>query len=103
MMGGGSATSGNAAAAVARLAVMERLVRAGRSIADSLDPFDASNTIVQVPRGGETCHLHPGDGSWKPLSVLVFIYLNTLYIKENFCAGSVRHFGRGPGGDFPFE
>jgi hypothetical protein len=102
MVGGGSATSGNAAAAVARLAVMERLVRAGRSIADSLDPFDASNTIVQVPRGGETCHLHPGDGSWKPLSVLVFIYLNTLYIKRKFLCRKRAAFWARTGRRFSF-
>jgi hypothetical protein len=38
----------NSAAAVSRLAVMERLVHASNTIADSLEPFDASNTIVQV-------------------------------------------------------
>ena len=30
-----------------RLATMERLIEASRSIADSLDPYDATNTIVK--------------------------------------------------------
>lgn len=47
-MGGSGGTASNSAAAVSRLAVMERLVRASNTIADSLEPFDASNTIVQV-------------------------------------------------------
>ena len=47
-MGGSGGTVSNSAAAVSRLAVMERLVRASNTIADSLEPFDASNAIVQV-------------------------------------------------------
>ena len=51
VVGGGGSSAGQAAAAVARLAVMERLVKAGRGIAESLNPYDASNTIVQEACG----------------------------------------------------
>jgi len=45
--GGGGASSGQHAATSSRLATMERLVKAAKSIADNLDPYDATNTIVQ--------------------------------------------------------
>jgi hypothetical protein len=38
---------GQNAATAARLNVMERIVAASRSIANSLDPYDATNTIVK--------------------------------------------------------
>ncbi len=38
---------GVGAATAARLAVMERLVRASRAMADSLDPFEAAATLVK--------------------------------------------------------
>lgn len=51
VVGGGGTSTGQAAAAVARLAVMERLVRASRGIAETLNPWDASNAVVQEACG----------------------------------------------------
>jgi len=51
VVGGGGTSAGQAAAAVARLAVMERLVRSSRAISESLNPYEATSTIVQEACG----------------------------------------------------
>mmetsp|Transcript_28962 Transcript_28962/g.34161 ORF Transcript_28962/g.34161 Transcript_28962/m.34161 type:complete len:475 (+) Transcript_28962:83-1507(+) len=46
-----AAASGQNNATAARLSIMERIVIASRSIADSLDPYDATNTIIKEACG----------------------------------------------------